>query len=106
LLRGGAFPSGYDAHSSGATQIPIHVLASMITGNIGPLEQRKRRIFGVMAFAAACGWAITGRASSLVGGIVRFALLWFGALGIYQLRKKPECCLPREECAIRNLELK
>ncbi|HEX9663282.1 MAG TPA: hypothetical protein VGB27_13415 [Candidatus Binatia bacterium] len=68
--------------------MPIQLLASMITGNIGPLEQRKRLIFGIMAFAAACGWAITGRASSLVGGIVLFALFWFGALGIYQAKEK------------------
>ena len=68
--------------------MPIHVLASMITENIEPSEQRKRLIFGIMAFAAACGWATTGRASSLVGGIVLFALFWFGVLGIYQAKEK------------------
>jgi hypothetical protein len=60
----------------------------MITGNIRPSEQRKRLIFGVMAIAAACGWAITGRASSRMGGIILFALFWFGALGIYQAKEK------------------
>jgi len=41
-----------------------------------------------MAIAAACGWAITGRASSRMGGIILFALFWFGALGIYQAKEK------------------
>jgi hypothetical protein len=66
----------------------VYVPASMIAGNIGPSEQRKRLIFGILAFGAACGWAIAGRASSFAGAIVLFALFWFGVLGIYQAREK------------------
>jgi hypothetical protein len=60
----------------------------MVAGNIGPSEQRKRLIFGALAIAAACGWAITGRARSLVGAMILFALFWFGVLGLYQAKKK------------------
>jgi hypothetical protein len=60
----------------------------MTVGNIGPLEQRKRLIFGALAMAAACGWAVTGRARSVAGALILFALFWFGVLGLYQAKEK------------------
>jgi hypothetical protein len=61
---------------------------SMAAGNIGPIEQRKRLLFGVVAMSAACGWALMGRARSVTGAIVLFALFWFGVLGFQQAREK------------------
>jgi hypothetical protein len=60
----------------------------MIAGNIGPSEQRKRMIFGVLALAAGCGWVITGRAKSLAGAMILFALFWLGVLGLFQAKEK------------------
>jgi hypothetical protein len=60
----------------------------MAAGNIGPTEQRKRLLFGMVAIAAACGWAIMGRARSVTGAMVLFALFWFGVLGFQQARAK------------------
>jgi len=60
----------------------------MIAGNIGPSEQRKRLIFGALALAAGCGWVITGRAKSIAGALVLFALFWFGVLGLFQAKEK------------------
>jgi hypothetical protein len=60
----------------------------MTAGNIGSTEQRKRLLFGILAIAAGCGWAITGRAKSVTGALVLFALFWFGVLGFQQAREK------------------
>jgi hypothetical protein len=45
-------------------------------------------IFGALALAAGCGWAITGRAKSLAGAMILFALFWLGVLGLFQAKEK------------------
>jgi hypothetical protein len=57
-------------------------------GNIRASEQRKRLLFGVIAFAAGVAWVITGRATSFSGAIVLLILFWFGALGFLQAKEK------------------
>jgi hypothetical protein len=54
----------------------------------GAPEQRKRLIFGILALSAGAVWAVTGRASSLSGTLVLFALFWFGVLGLIQAKEK------------------
>jgi hypothetical protein len=82
---GGAWrKSGWFRSRSASCRIP----SSMIAGNIGPAEQRKRLIFGVLTLAAGCGWVVTGRARSVAGALILFALFWFGVLGLFQAKEK------------------
>jgi hypothetical protein len=83
-------------HPPGAIQLvcpinasrPLAFSAPMAAGNISASEQRKRLLFGTLAIAAAFGWVLTGRAKSVTGAMVLFALFWFGILGLYQAKEK------------------
>jgi len=60
----------------------------MIEGNIEPSEQRKRLLFGLLAFAMGGAWVLGGWANSLSGAIILFTLFWFGTLGMFQAKEK------------------
>lgn len=60
----------------------------MVEGNIGAVEQRKRRIAGLAALALGLAAVLMARPTGAIWWIILFSLFWFGALGLFQAREK------------------
>jgi hypothetical protein len=57
-------------------------------GNLGPVERRKRFVFGLVALAGAVGLTITDWVNGLTGWVILFFLVLGGALGLLETKGK------------------
>jgi hypothetical protein len=59
-----------------------------MTGNLGPLERRKRFILGIIALASACTLVVATAMNSIVVWVLVFILFWIAGLGLFQAKEK------------------
>ena len=63
-------------------------MASANTGNLGPLERRKRLALGIVGLAAAGGLVFFTAMNSVVSWVILFLLFWVAGLGLFQAKEK------------------
>lgn len=59
-----------------------------MTGNLGPLERRKRFILGIIASASAGILVVFTAMNSIVVWVLVFMLFWIAGLGLFQAKEK------------------
>jgi hypothetical protein len=63
-------------------------MASPTTGNLGPLERRKRFALGVVGLVSACGLVFFTGMHSVFSWVILFLLFWVAGLGLFQAKEK------------------
>jgi hypothetical protein len=59
-----------------------------MTGNLGPIERRKRFVLGVLGLASACTLVVFTAMNSITVWVLVFLLFWIAGLGLFQAKEK------------------
>jgi hypothetical protein len=63
-------------------------MVSPTTGNLGPIERRKRLALGIVGLASACGLYFFTAMNSVFAWVILFLLFWVAGLALFQAKEK------------------